>query len=48
MINPKVLLVNDHQASLVALEALLTQNEAESGYSVVAANSGEPVHIEVR
>lgn len=41
MINPKVLLVNDHQASLVALEALLTQNEAESGYSVVAANSGE-------
>lgn len=41
MINPKVLLVNDHQASLVALEALLMQNERECGYSVVTANSGE-------
>ncbi|HEU4709673.1 MAG TPA: EAL domain-containing protein [Methylophilaceae bacterium] len=41
MINPKVLLVNDHYASLIALEALLTQNEQECGYSVVTANSGE-------
>jgi diguanylate cyclase len=41
VINPKVLLVNDHHASLVALEALLSQNEAECGYSVVTANSGE-------
>ncbi|HZV61498.1 MAG TPA: EAL domain-containing protein [Methylophilaceae bacterium] len=41
MINPKVLLVNDHHASLIALEALLMQNEVETGYSVVTANSGE-------
>jgi len=41
MINPKVLLVNDHHASLVALEALLMQNEVECGYNVVTANSGE-------
>ena len=41
MTEPKVLLVNDHQASLIALQALLTQNERECGYSVVTASSGE-------
>ena len=33
--------MNDHQASLIALQALLTQNERECGYSVVTASSGE-------
>jgi diguanylate cyclase (GGDEF)-like protein len=38
---PKVLLVNDHPASLLALETLLNRSKDEYGYEVVTANCGE-------
>ncbi|MGV3740739.1 MAG: diguanylate cyclase domain-containing protein, partial [Burkholderiaceae bacterium] len=41
MLKPKVLLVNDHAASLLALETLLTRSPGERDYEVVTARSGE-------
>ena len=41
MTKPKVLLVNDHPASLMALESLLVRKQAETDYEVVTASSGE-------
>jgi len=41
VIKPKVLLVNDHPASLLALESLLVGKHAETDYEVVTAQSGE-------
>lgn len=41
VLKPKVLLVNDHAASLLALETLLTRNAGERDYEVVTARSGE-------
>ncbi len=41
MLKPKVLLVNDHSASLLALETLLTRTQGERDYEVVTARSGE-------
>lgn len=41
MPTPKVLLVNDHPASLLALETLLNRSKDEYGYEVVTAQSGE-------
>lgn len=41
MLKPKVLLVNDHAASLLALETLLTRSHGETDYEVVTARSGE-------
>ncbi|SNS69107.1 Histidine kinase-, DNA gyrase B-, and HSP90-like ATPase [Noviherbaspirillum humi] len=41
MRSPKVLLVNDDSASLLALTSLLTYAGEESGYEVVVARSGE-------
>lgn len=38
---PKILLVNDHSASLMALKSLLIRNDQESEYEVVTAQSGE-------
>lgn len=41
MIKPNVLLVNDHPASLMALESVLLRQHAEMDYEVVTAQSGE-------
>ncbi len=41
MLNPKVLLVNDDSASLLALNSLLTYASDENDYEVVVARSGE-------
>ena len=41
MIKPKVLLVNDHPASLMALESVLVRNHVENDYEVLTAQSGE-------
>ncbi len=41
MLKPKVLLVNDHAASLLALKSLLTRTNPEGDYDVVTAQSGE-------
>ena len=41
MIKPKVLLVNDHPASLMALESVLVRKHEETDYDVVTAQSGE-------
>ena len=41
MIKPKVLLVNDHPASLMALESVLVRKHDEVDYEVVTAQSGE-------
>lgn len=41
MQKPKVLLVNDHQASLLALESLLTRKAEDADFEVVTAQSGE-------
>ncbi|MDB5762077.1 MAG: response regulator receiver protein [Herminiimonas sp.] len=41
MFSPKVLLVNDHPASLLALETLLTRANENNDYEVVTARSGE-------
>ena len=41
MIKPKVLLVNDHPASLMALESVLVRQHAEMDYEVLTARSGE-------
>lgn len=41
MLNPKVLLVNDDSASLLALTSLLTYSPPENQYEVVVARSGE-------
>lgn len=38
---PNVLLVNDHPASLLALESLLNRTKEEYGYEVVTAQCGE-------
>ncbi|SHH00985.1 response regulator [Massilia sp. CF038] len=38
---PKILVVNDDAASLLALTSLLDQWAEESGYEVIAANSGQ-------
>lgn len=38
---PKILLVNDHPASLMALKSLLIRNGHENDYEVVTAQSGE-------
>lgn len=40
-INPKILLVNDHQPSLLAMETLLARGAEENGYSIITAHSGE-------
>ena len=41
MIKPKVLLVNDHPASLMALESVLVRKHVEADYEVITAQSGE-------
>lgn len=41
MLRPKVLIVNDHPASLLALESLLTETAEENGFDMVTAHSGE-------
>jgi len=41
VIKPKVLLVNDHPASLMALESVLVRKHVETDYEVVTAQSGE-------
>src|SRR5918911_33172 len=41
VLKPKVLLVNDHPASLLALETLLTRSNEENEYEVITAQSGE-------
>jgi diguanylate cyclase (GGDEF)-like protein len=41
VLKPKVLLVNDHPASLMALESLLTHGSEEDAFDVVTAESGE-------
>jgi diguanylate cyclase (GGDEF)-like protein len=41
VIKPKVLLVNDHVASLMALESLLLGGHEDPGYEVVCVGSGE-------
>jgi diguanylate cyclase (GGDEF)-like protein len=41
VIKPKVLLVNDHPASLMALESVLVRKHIETDYEVVTAQSGE-------
>jgi diguanylate cyclase (GGDEF)-like protein len=41
VLKPKVLLVNDHAASLLALKSLLTRTNPENDYDVVTAQSGE-------
>jgi diguanylate cyclase (GGDEF)-like protein len=41
VLKPKVLLVNDHPASLMALESLLTHGTDDSEFDVVTAESGE-------
>lgn len=41
MIKPKVLLVNDHPASLLALETVLVRKHEETDFDVVTAQSGE-------
>ena len=41
MVKPKVLLVNDHPASLMALESVLVRKHAETDYEVITAQSGE-------
>ncbi len=41
MLRPKVLIVNDHPASLFALESLLTRTAEENGFDMVTAQSGE-------
>lgn len=41
MLKPKVLLVNDHPASLMALETLLLRSTQENNFEVVTARSGE-------
>jgi diguanylate cyclase (GGDEF)-like protein len=41
VIKPKVLLVNDHPASLMALESVLVRKHVEADYEVVTAQSGE-------
>jgi diguanylate cyclase (GGDEF)-like protein len=41
VIKPKVLLVNDHPASLLALESVLVSTHPEMDYEVVTAQSGE-------
>ena len=41
MIKPKVLLVNDHPASLMALESVLVRKDAETDFDVLTAQSGE-------
>ncbi|MDV6345617.1 putative bifunctional diguanylate cyclase/phosphodiesterase [Nitrosomonas sp. Is37] len=41
MLKPKVLIVNDHPASLLALESLLTRTAEENGFDMVTAQSGE-------
>lgn len=41
MVKPKVLLVNDHPPSLLALESVLLRKQGESDFEVVTAQSGE-------
>lgn len=41
MVKPKVLLVNDHPPSLLALESVLLRKHGESDFEVVTAQSGE-------
>jgi PleD family two-component response regulator len=41
VIKPKVLLVNDHPASLMALESVLVRKQVETDYEVVTAQSGQ-------
>jgi diguanylate cyclase (GGDEF)-like protein len=41
VIKPKVLLVNDHPASLLALQSLLIPEQEEPAYDVMSAQSGE-------
>src|SRR5262245_9982986 len=41
LVKPQVLLVNDHAASLMALESLLGRPNDEIDYEVVTARSGE-------
>jgi diguanylate cyclase (GGDEF)-like protein len=41
VLKPKVLLVNDHAASLMALESLLTHGSEDDDFEVVTAESGE-------
>jgi CheY-like chemotaxis protein len=41
VVKPKVLLVNDHPPSLLALESVLLRKQGESDFEVVTAQSGE-------
>jgi diguanylate cyclase (GGDEF)-like protein len=41
VVKPKVLLVNDHPASLMALESVLVRKHVETDYEVITAQSGE-------
>jgi PleD family two-component response regulator len=41
VIKPKVLLVNDHPASLMALQTVLVRKHVETDYEVLTAQSGE-------
>jgi diguanylate cyclase (GGDEF)-like protein len=41
VVKPKVLLVNDHPASLLALESVLVRKHIETDYDVITAQSGE-------
>jgi diguanylate cyclase (GGDEF)-like protein len=41
VLTPKVLLVNDHPASLLALASLLNRTKGDNDYDVVTAQSGE-------
>ena len=41
MVKPKVLLVNDHPPSLLALESVLLRKQGESDFEVMTAQSGE-------
>jgi diguanylate cyclase (GGDEF)-like protein len=47
VIKPKVLLVNDHAASLLALESLLLSGRDDPGYEVICVNSGAEALREV-
>ncbi|MET0962634.1 MAG: EAL domain-containing protein [Noviherbaspirillum sp.] len=40
MIQPKILIVNDHPASLLALESVLLHRHGEADYEIVTAQSG--------
>ena len=47
MPKPRVLLVNDHPASLLALQSLLERSASIHGYEIVTASGGEQALREV-